>query len=49
VSHADLAHYAADTDGLGGVAPWLPSIYFAAGAVATRLWSALQTPGGRAT
>jgi hypothetical protein len=46
VSHAGLAHYAADADGLGGVAPWLPSIYFAAGAVASRLWSALQTPGG---
>jgi hypothetical protein len=48
VSHAGLAHYAADADGLGGVAPWLPSVYFASGAVAARLWSALQTPGGGA-
>lgn len=42
VSRADLAHYAADTDGLAGVAPWLPSLYFAAGAVASRLWAAVQ-------
>jgi len=42
VSHAGLAHYAPDADGLGGVAPWLPSVYFAAGAVTARLWSAVQ-------
>jgi hypothetical protein len=42
VSQAGLAHYAADADGLGGVAPWLPSIYFAAGAVSAQLWSAVQ-------
>ena len=42
VSHASLAHYAADADGLGGVAPWLPSIYLAAGAVSAQLWSAVQ-------
>ena len=28
-------------DGLGGVAPWLPCLYFAAGAVASGLWNAL--------
>jgi hypothetical protein len=49
VNNSALAHYAPDTDGLFGVAPWLPSIYFAAGAVTCRLWSALQTPGGGAT
>jgi hypothetical protein len=42
VSHAGLAHYAADADGLGGVAPWLPSVYLAAGAVTAQLWSAVQ-------
>ena len=42
VSHAGWAHYASDADGLWGVAPWLPSIYFAAGAVTCRLWSAVQ-------
>jgi hypothetical protein len=45
VSQAGLAHYAADADGLGGVAPWLPSIYFAAGAVTCRLWAALARDG----
>ena len=29
------AHYASDSDSLGGVAPWLPCLYFAAGAVAS--------------
>ena len=29
-------------DGLFGVAPWLPCLYFAAGAVASGLWSAIQ-------
>ena len=41
VSATGLAHYASDADGLGGVAPWLPSIYFAAGAVTSRLWAAV--------
>ena len=36
------ASYAADSDGLGGVAPWLPCLYFAAGAVASGLWSAVD-------
>lgn len=41
VHQAGLASYAPDADGLGGVAPWLPCIYFAAGAVSSRLWSAI--------
>jgi hypothetical protein len=36
------ASYAADSDGLLGVAPWLPGLYFAAGAVAWRLWDAVS-------
>ncbi|HEX8065650.1 MAG TPA: hypothetical protein VF520_03885 [Thermoleophilaceae bacterium] len=39
------ASYAADADELGGVAPWLPCLYFAAGAVASRLWAALARDG----
>jgi hypothetical protein len=39
------AAYGPDSDQLAGVAPWLPCLYFAAGAVAFRLWNALQTPG----
>ena len=39
------AAYGSDSDQLAGVAPWLPCLYFAAGAVAFRLWNALQTPG----
>ncbi|HUR51684.1 MAG TPA: hypothetical protein VMZ11_06135 [Mycobacteriales bacterium] len=42
VSAAGLAHYASDVDGLGGVPPWLPCLYFAAGAVASRLWAAVE-------
>jgi hypothetical protein len=42
------AHYASDADGLGGVAPWLPCIYFAAGAVASGVLGALTGFGGRA-
>jgi hypothetical protein len=34
-----------ESDQMAGVAPWLPCLYFAAGAVAFRLWNALQTPG----
>jgi hypothetical protein len=41
------AAYGPDSDQLAGVAPWLPCLYFAAGAVAFRLWNALQTPGTR--
>jgi hypothetical protein len=37
--------YAPDSDGLLGVAPWLPGLYFAAGAVAFRLWPVLSTTG----
>jgi hypothetical protein len=35
------AHYASDSDALGGVAPWLPCLYFAAGAVASGILVAL--------
>jgi hypothetical protein len=38
------AEYTPGSDGLAGVAPWLPSLYFAAGAVAFRLWGALSAP-----
>jgi hypothetical protein len=37
------AHYASDVDGLGGVAPWLPCIYLAAGAVACGVMGALES------
>jgi hypothetical protein len=36
------AEYTPGSDGLAGVAPWLPALYFAAGAVAFRLWDALR-------
>jgi hypothetical protein len=39
---AGAASYAPDSDGLFGVAPWLPCLYFAAGAVASGLWSAMR-------
>ena len=39
------AGYAPDSDDLGGVAPWLPCLYFAAGAVASRLWGAIERDG----
>jgi hypothetical protein len=39
------ASYAPGADGLGGVAPWLPCLYFAAGAVASRLWAAIARDG----
>jgi hypothetical protein len=32
---AGASHYAADSNGFGGVAPWLTGLYFAAGAVAS--------------
>ena len=41
------ASYAQDVDSLAGVAPWLPAIYFAAGAVASRLWAAIARDGAR--
>jgi hypothetical protein len=44
----DLASYADDADDLGGVAPWLPCLYFAAGAVAARLWAAIARDGAPA-
>jgi hypothetical protein len=42
------ASYAADSDSLGGVAPWLPCLYFAAGAVSSQLWSAIASDGSPA-
>lgn len=39
------ASYADGVDGLAGVAPWLPCLYFAAGAVASRLWAAIARDG----
>jgi hypothetical protein len=39
------AEYAPDADGLLGVAPWLPCLYFAAGAVASGLWEAVGVGG----
>jgi hypothetical protein len=39
---AGAASYASDSDGLAGVAPWLPCLYFAAGAVASGLWVPIE-------
>ena len=39
------AEYAPDADRLLGVAPWLPFLYFAAGAVASGLWEAIGVGG----
>ena len=44
VVSSGAASYAADSDGLLGVAPTLPGLYFAAGAVAFRMWRALENP-----
>lgn len=41
VTAAGAASYAANADGLGGVPPWLPCLYFAAGSVASGLWAAM--------
>jgi hypothetical protein len=41
----DAASYASDSDGLAGVAPWLPCLYFAAGAVASGLWAPIEAAG----
>ncbi len=38
VMASGAAEYAADSDALFGVAPWLPCLYFAAGSVASGLW-----------
>jgi hypothetical protein len=38
--------YAEPADSLAGVPPWLPCLYFAAGAVASRLWDAIERDGG---
>jgi hypothetical protein len=42
VAASGASHYASDSDGLGGVAPWLPCLYFAAGAVASGVIDAVQ-------
>ncbi|HYI35189.1 MAG TPA: hypothetical protein VEX39_01170 [Thermoleophilaceae bacterium] len=44
---AGASTYGEGVDGLAGVAPWLPCLYFAAGAVAARLWAATRGPGRR--
>jgi hypothetical protein len=41
----DAAHYSESADSLGGVAPWLAGLYFAAGAVGSRLWAAIARDG----
>ena len=41
------AHYASDVDSLGGVAPWLTCIYFAAGSVASGVLGALTRQPSR--
>ncbi len=44
VAAAGASHYASDSDAYGGVAPWLPCLYFAAGAVASGVMTALHVP-----
>ena len=39
---AGASHYTSGSDALGGVAPWLPCLYFASGAVASGVLGALQ-------
>lgn len=39
------SRYAGDSSLLLGVAPWLPCLYFAAGAVASGLWKVIQRDG----
>ena len=39
------SEYREGSDGLAGVAPWLPCLYFAAGAVTSGLWSAVARDG----
>jgi hypothetical protein len=43
---AGAASYTPGSDGLFGVADWLPCLYFAAGAVASGLWAAIRADGG---
>jgi hypothetical protein len=47
IVEAGAARYLPGSDGLLGVAEWLPCLYFAAGAVASGLWSAVS--GGPST
>jgi hypothetical protein len=42
IAKIGASSYAADSDGLLGVAEWLPCLYFAAGAVASGLWPAIR-------
>lgn len=46
VAASGAAHYASDSDALGGVPAWLPCLYFAAGAVASGILGAIS--GARA-
>ncbi|HEY6880849.1 MAG TPA: hypothetical protein VI299_22650, partial [Polyangiales bacterium] len=39
------ARYASDSCALFGVAPWLPCLYFAAGAVASGMWKVIERDG----
>jgi FtsH-binding integral membrane protein len=39
--HSGVHHYAPDSNALFGLAPWLPCLFFAQGAVASGLWNAL--------
>jgi len=41
----DASHYSESADSLGGVAPWLTGLYFAAGAVGSRIWGAIARDG----
>ena len=45
IVEADLARYAPSADGLGGVAEWLPALYFAFGIAAARLAELVAQPG----
>jgi hypothetical protein len=45
IVEVEAAHYAESADSLGGVAPWLTGLYFAAGAVGSRLWGAIARDG----
>ncbi|MFZ0142155.1 MAG: hypothetical protein WAL70_13820 [Aeromicrobium sp.] len=44
---AGASHYTSGSDALGGVAPWLPCLYFAAGAVASGILRALAGSGSK--
>lgn len=45
VMETGAASYSESADSLGGVAPWLTGLYFAAGAVGSRLWAAIARDG----